>query len=95
MPAALLPGLGLTTPEPNKSQQALAAKIACPILWLPRSSDQLLPASAIGAFAEHLLAGRLAVCRLDRDHQSTSAPVGSPEFEFYGSHTADFFREGS
>lgn len=76
-------------------EQALAAKTACPILWLPCSSDQVLPASAIAASAEHLPASRVALCRSHRGHQSTSAPAGSPEFEFYGRHTADFFRAGS
>lgn len=93
--ARYLGTIGGDVPAIHGGEQALAAKIACPILWLPCSSDQLLPASAIAAFAEHLPASRVAVCRSDRGHQSTSAPAGSPEFEFYESHTADFFHEGS
>ncbi len=80
-------------PAIHGGEHALAAKLDCPILWLPCSSDQLLPASAIVAFAKHVPAGRVKVCSSDRGHQSTSAPVGSLEFEFYDDVIAGFFRE--
>ena len=79
-------------PALHGGEAALAARIRCPILWLASSSDQLLPADAIAAFARHVPGGRVEVCVTDQGHQSTSAPPGSPEFEFYDGTTAAFIR---
>ncbi len=73
-------------------ERALAAKLTCPILFLPSSSDQILPAADIARFAERLPSARVLVCETDRGHQSSSAPQGTPEFAFYDGHTSDFFR---
>ncbi len=72
-------------------EQALAAKLACPLLFLPSSSDQILPADAIAAFAELVPGAEVAVCQTDRGHQSSGAPEGTPEFGFYDGRTRDFF----
>lgn len=93
--ARYLGTIGGDVPAIHGGEQALAARIACPILWLPCSSDQLLPAASIAAFAEHVPTSQIAVCQSDRGHQSTSAPEGSPEFKFYDGHTADFLRRWS
>lgn len=73
-------------------EQALTAKLACPILFLPSSSDQILPAADIAAFSARVPSTRTVVCDTDRGHQSTGAPPGSPEFAFYDGRTAAFFR---
>ena len=90
--ARYLGTIGGDVPAIHGGEQALAAKIACPILWLPCSSDQLLPASSMAAFARRVPTGQLAICQSDRGHQSTSATEGSPEFRFYDGKTAEFFR---
>ena len=72
---------------------ALAQKLTRPLLLLPSSSDQLLPATSILEYAKRLPSARTEVCKSDLGHQSTSAPAGSPEFIFYDSQTANFFRE--
>ena len=79
-------------PALHGGEDTLAARIRCPILWLASSSDQLLPAQAISAFAARVPHGRCAVCQTDEGHQSTSAPRGSSEFGFYDAQTAAFLR---
>ncbi len=79
-------------PALHGGEAALAARLGCPILWLASSSDQLLPAQAIAAFAKHVPGGRVEVCQTDNGHQSTSAPPGSPEFQFYDGKTAAFLQ---
>ena len=69
----------------------LAKKLTNPMLLLPSSSDHLLPAASVEAFAKNVPAINVAVCQSDRGHQSTSAPADSPEFKFYDTHTSAFF----
>jgi len=63
-PPALLPGLGLTTPEPNKSHLEMA-------LFEPRRRAELAE--------DHLLASRgLVQCRLERRGEPVQLGGGEP-----------------
>ena len=82
-------------PALHGGEDALAARIGCPILWLASSSDQLLPAAAIAEFAGRVPGGVVQICQTDKGHQSTGSPPGSPEFQFYDGQTAAFLRRAS
>ena len=71
-------------------EAALAHRLACPILWLASSSDQLLPAHAIATFAASVPVGRCEICQTDEGHQSTGQHPDTPEFAFYDGRTAAF-----
>ncbi len=93
--ARYLGTIGGDVPALHGGEAALAARIRCPILWLASSSDQLLPAHAIAAFAGQVPSGRVEVLQNDNGHQSTSSPPGSPGFQFYDGQTAAFMAKVS
>lgn len=71
-------------------REALAGKVACPVLWLLASTDALLTPADLEGAETWWPGSRVKVLETGFGHVAPTAPPGSPEFAFFDGETAAF-----
>jgi homoserine O-acetyltransferase len=71
-------------------ESSLAARIHCPVLFLPCSSDTLFPPAQIATLARLMPNADVRVLPTDYGHIATTRPPGTSEFSFFDRETATF-----